>query len=776
EGLKVTVDTTNVAENGGVATVTVTRGQFSVNAAETLAVKVGDSSELSGPDSVTFVAGQRSVSFELHGVDDEILDGTQSVTVSVESEGRTRGSLNVDVTDHEELSLSVVNVEVPENAGDFQLTLRRGDVDDLSSPVSVELSVPEELRDRIELPSEVVIAAGDESTVITVGVNDNDVVDGNHAISITASAAGFVSATAKKPVDVVPNAAPTIASIDDQALEEGESTSVTIEIADADTPLSELSITATSGDASVLSVALAIPEGSGAAELHLTRLAVSGPTLVTVTAGDGTNETSTTFEVATLIVDRVLPTISSIDNQELTVGETTLLPLSVADEDTPLSEVSVTATSDDDSVLPEGSISVEGTGAERTLSLSPAKSGGPVSVTVTVNDGVHTATKTFNVTVTAIEQVTPGLARHYTFNGGDTSDHSGRQQDAEVHGATLTEDRFGNADSAYLFDGVDDFISASNESLPAENDSRTIAVWARFDSAPVSSVLAAYGSNSNGQQSGLRVVQGKWQGSFWGFASDLNTGKSAPQGEWVHVALTYDAASKTATFYENGIKVKEKTNLTPNTVLSPNGLTLGKLPQSQGSTSFYFHGALDDVRVYDTALTAVDIAAIRDAQPTESNTDAPQIDASKTRIEFGEVRFGVPAQDRATGDAYIMYTEQHVHERWTEDAPNDIGTRAEHLMIVRFNEQASQWEYDTNHKWVSFESRDTDVLLAAIDFDNDEVSVLQGVDSTTHGMKTGVTETDLVVTPNTYNGKSNAGEFGLQGSFAIVKKHSSQQT
>ncbi len=45
-----------------------------------------------------------------------------------------------------------------------------------------------------------------------------------------------------------------------------------------------------------------------------------------------------------------------------------------------------------------------------------------------------------------------GLVAYYPFDG-NADDESGNGNDGTVHGAALTEDRFGNADSAYLFDG-----------------------------------------------------------------------------------------------------------------------------------------------------------------------------------------------------------------------------------------------------------------------------------------------------------------------------------
>jgi hypothetical protein len=54
-----------------------------------------------------------------------------------------------------------------------------------------------------------------------------------------------------------------------------------------------------------------------------------------------------------------------------------------------------------------------------------------------------------------------GLVAYYPFNG-NANDKSGNGNHGTVHGATLTEDRFGNADSAYNFDGVYDYIEIKN--------------------------------------------------------------------------------------------------------------------------------------------------------------------------------------------------------------------------------------------------------------------------------------------------------------------------
>ncbi|MCK5694936.1 MAG: right-handed parallel beta-helix repeat-containing protein, partial [Bacteroidales bacterium] len=51
-----------------------------------------------------------------------------------------------------------------------------------------------------------------------------------------------------------------------------------------------------------------------------------------------------------------------------------------------------------------------------------------------------------------------GLVAYYPFNG-NSDDESGSGNHGTVYGAMLSEDRFGNQNSSYFFDGIDDYIS-----------------------------------------------------------------------------------------------------------------------------------------------------------------------------------------------------------------------------------------------------------------------------------------------------------------------------
>lgn len=69
-----------------------------------------------------------------------------------------------------------------------------------------------------------------------------------------------------------------------------------------------------------------------------------------------------------------------------------------------------------------------------------------------------------------------GLVARYDF-GGNANDLSGYGNDGTVHGAALTVDRFGNANSAYGFDGVDDYIRVPDAPQLNGMNSLTLSVW-----------------------------------------------------------------------------------------------------------------------------------------------------------------------------------------------------------------------------------------------------------------------------------------------------------
>ena len=80
----------------------------------------------------------------------------------------------------------------------------------------------------------------------------------------------------------------------------------------------------------------------------------------------------------------------------------------------------------------------------------------------------------FGLCSITLADLNDGLVAYYPFNG-NANDESGNGRDGIVFGATLTEDQAGQANSAYEFDGIDDYISFGS-SFP-DMDEMTLSIW-----------------------------------------------------------------------------------------------------------------------------------------------------------------------------------------------------------------------------------------------------------------------------------------------------------
>jgi len=79
--------------------------------------------------------------------------------------------------------------------------------------------------------------------------------------------------------------------------------------------------------------------------------------------------------------------------------------------------------------------------------------------------------------------ISSGLAASFPFNG-NANDASGNGNNGVVYGATLIADRFGNANSAYSFDGTDDYVRIADSPGSRNGDAASFQ-W------PILPILAA---------------------------------------------------------------------------------------------------------------------------------------------------------------------------------------------------------------------------------------------------------------------------------------------
>ena len=78
--------------------------------------------------------------------------------------------------------------------------------------------------------------------------------------------------------------------------------------------------------------------------------------------------------------------------------------------------------------------------------------------------------------------LTTGLVAYYPFNG-NADDATSNHNNGAVYGATLTQDRFGNPNSAYYFNGTDNYIQVPFQTYLDRDQTQgyTVAFWFRFE-------------------------------------------------------------------------------------------------------------------------------------------------------------------------------------------------------------------------------------------------------------------------------------------------------
>ncbi len=202
ETLTFTVSQSSVSEAAGSGAVigTLTRLNSNLAAPFTVNLFSSDTTELTVASSVTIPAGKRSVTFQINAVDDNILDGTQAVTIRASAAAYGSDKLRVINVQDLEPSLLVSRSQpsvptVREDAGSFIVTVTRQDQTNISASMTVSLSVINVSfgATPLTVPASVVIPANRISQSFTVTVNDDALLDGTQRATIRASSPNVIS-------------------------------------------------------------------------------------------------------------------------------------------------------------------------------------------------------------------------------------------------------------------------------------------------------------------------------------------------------------------------------------------------------------------------------------------------------------------------------------------------------------------------------------------------------------------------------------------------------
>jgi hypothetical protein len=221
----------------------------------------------------------------------------------------------------------------------------------------------------------------------------------------------------------------------------------------------------------------------------------------------------------------------------------------------------------------------------------------------------------------------PALVAAYGFDEGagtTTADAAGNGLTGTLSGASwMTTGRYGKALS---FNGTSSLVTVADATALHLSAAMTLEAWVRPTTpttgyrtvllkeipGELAYALYAYDSDHSGRPSG-------WFRKSGGSTSTFVSGTSAPAtGAWTHLAVTFDGA--TLRLFGNGTQVASTTASGP--------ITNSTSPLRIGGNSVwgeYFSGLIDEVRVYNTALTAAQITADMNTPVTNPDSTPPTV-------------------------------------------------------------------------------------------------------------------------------------------------------
>ena len=217
-----------------------------------------------------------------------------------------------------------------------------------------------------------------------------------------------------------------------------------------------------------------------------------------------------------------------------------------------------------------------------------------------------------------------GLIAHYPFSG-NADDVSGNGYHATVNGATLTEDQLGIPNSAYLFDGINDFLEVADVSeLRLNNTDFTISCWVKENQRNTSfgSMLFAKrdGCGQQGWHMSILGDAGSQPGKVHYVVSgcsdpDMHSAEQVPLGAWHHITLTYTHADQVTKCYLDG--QWSSTGVLPSPAA---GITADLFIGKDGwGNDLHFNGILDDMRIYNRALPTQEVFELFSTTPASTN-------------------------------------------------------------------------------------------------------------------------------------------------------------
>jgi len=218
---------------------------------------------------------------------------------------------------------------------------------------------------------------------------------------------------------------------------------------------------------------------------------------------------------------------------------------------------------------------------------------------------------------------TTGLVGYWPFSG-NANDASGSGNNGVVNGATLTTDKSGNLNSAFSFDGINDYIQTANPGPTGTGMS--VSFWMKSPQRIQNTNILEYGGNQWGSY--FNVAFNDWAGSSSCYGITFEVGGALisrgnsiglDSNIWHHCVLilpTNAASLNAVTFYIDGNLLSGVCSYANYGAPAPSISSLNQIRIGRGwQRDGYYKGLLDDIGIWNRALTQSEITALYNQAP-----------------------------------------------------------------------------------------------------------------------------------------------------------------
>ncbi|MFZ4399452.1 MAG: FISUMP domain-containing protein [Bacteroidales bacterium] len=208
---------------------------------------------------------------------------------------------------------------------------------------------------------------------------------------------------------------------------------------------------------------------------------------------------------------------------------------------------------------------------------------------------------------------TNGLVAFYPFNS-NSIDESGHGNNGAISGAILTADRFGNANNAYSFNGLNNYISISPTNpiqLPTGNSIRTFSVWFKIINGSNGGNLFYYGDDAvsgAGTAFSIGIDTTRVHADDFFNSGILLTNFS--KNQWYNLTCVY-LGNDSIKIYKNSVYIGAmKMSGGILKTWTTGHISIGTRFDTYNGIQNPYKGIIDDVRIYNRILSQSEINSV----------------------------------------------------------------------------------------------------------------------------------------------------------------------